>query len=54
MTNIRQILKEELIIIDRKTLLNEHSLSLIENPEYVKHVLGINVPINENNRNVYS
>lgn len=49
MTNIRQILKEELIIIDRKNLLNEHSLSLIENPEYVKHVLGINVPINENN-----
>jgi len=47
MYNIKQILNEELILHNRKSLLNEQSLGLIENPEYIKHVLGINIPINE-------
>ena len=47
MTNIKSLLREGLLINDRQNLLSEHSISLINNPNHVKYVLGINVPINE-------
>lgn len=48
MYNIKSLLTEELILNDKKNLLSEHSLLMISNPNYIKHVLGIDVPLNEN------
>jgi len=47
MYNIKHLLNEELILHEKKYLLNEQSLILINNSEYIKHVMGINIPINE-------
>ena len=47
MNNTRILLREEIALNDRKLLLNEHSMSLIENSDYVKHVLGIQTPLFE-------
>ncbi len=47
MNNTRTLLREEIALNDRKSLLNEHSLSLIQNSEYVKHILGVQTPIVE-------
>jgi hypothetical protein len=47
MNNTRTLLREEIALNDRKLLLNEHSMSLIENSDYVKHVLGIQTPLFE-------
>ena len=49
MYNIKHLLNEELILHEKKYLLNEQSLILINNSEYIKHVMGINIPINEIN-----
>lgn len=48
MHNIKSLLTEELILIDKKNQLSEHTLMMISNPMYIKHVLGIEVPLNEN------
>lgn len=47
MANIKSLLREGLLINDRQNLLSEHSISLINDPNHVKYVLGINTPINE-------
>ena len=47
MNNTRILLREEIALNDRKLLLNEQSMSLIQNSEYVKHVLGIQTPLVE-------
>jgi hypothetical protein len=47
MNNTRTLLREEIALNDRKLLLNEHSMSLIQNSEYIKHVLGIQTPLFE-------
>jgi hypothetical protein len=47
MNNTRTLLREEIALNDRKLLLNEQSMSLIQNSEYVKHVLGIETPLVE-------
>jgi len=47
MYNIKLLLSEELILNDKKNQLNEHTLMMISDPMYVKHVLGIDVPLNE-------
>lgn len=47
MNNIKQLLKEELDLLNRKSLLSEQSILLIENRDYVEHILGIKPPINE-------
>lgn len=47
MYNIKSLLNEELILNDKKNQLSEHSLLMINDPNYVKHVLGIDVPLNE-------
>jgi hypothetical protein len=47
MYSTKLLLTEELILIDKKNQLNEHTLMMISNPMYVKHVLGIEVPLNE-------
>lgn len=47
MNNTRTLLREEIALNDRKTLLNEQSMSLIQNSDYVKHVLGIQIPLVE-------
>lgn len=47
MYNIKSLLTEELILNDKKNQLSEHSLLMINDPNYVKHVLGIDVPLNE-------
>jgi len=49
MVNTRLLLREELILNDRKRLLSEESIISINNPNHVKHVLGINVSLNESN-----
>jgi hypothetical protein len=48
MSNIRSILREELLYNDRKKLLNPKSLYLINNTNHIKYVLGIETPVNEN------
>jgi hypothetical protein len=48
MYNIKSLLTEELILNDKKNQLSEHTLMMISDPMYVKHVLGIDVPLNEN------
>ena len=47
MNNTRTLLREEIALNDRKLLLNEQSMSLIQNSDYVKHVLGIQTPLFE-------
>jgi hypothetical protein len=47
MYNIKSLLTEELILNDKKNLLSEYSLLMINDSNYVKHVLGIDVPLNE-------
>jgi hypothetical protein len=47
MYNTKTLLREELALNDKKMLLSEHSLMMIEDSMYVKNVLGINVPLNE-------
>lgn len=47
MNNIKQLLKEELELLNKKSLLSEQSILLIENRDYVEHILGIKPPINE-------
>jgi hypothetical protein len=47
MNNIKILLKEELNLNARKNLLSEDSIILINNPQYVKHILGIDIPLNE-------
>jgi hypothetical protein len=47
MINTRTLLREEIALNDRKILLNEQSMSLIQNSDYVKHVLGIQIPLVE-------
>jgi hypothetical protein len=47
MYNIKSLLTEELILNDKKNQLNEHTLIMISDPMYIKHVLGIDVPLNE-------
>ena len=44
---IKLLLREELLLNDRRNKLSAESLSLIENPLYVKHILGVNIPLNE-------
>lgn len=48
MYNIKSLLTEELILNEKKNQLTEHTLIMINDPMYVKYVLGIDVPINEN------
>lgn len=47
MITTRQLLKEELLLNDRRNKLSSESLALINNPVYVKHILGIDIPLNE-------
>lgn len=47
MYNIKSLLTEELILNEKKNQLTEHTLMMINDPMYVKHVLGIDVPLNE-------
>ena len=47
MINTRTLLREEIALNDRKTLLSEHSMSLVQNSDYIKHVLGIQIPLVE-------
>ena len=47
MYNIKSLLTEELILNEKKNQLSEHTLMMISDPMYVKHVLGIDVPLNE-------
>jgi hypothetical protein len=47
MYNTKILLREEIALNDKKMLLSEHSLMMIEDSTYVKNVLGINVPLNE-------
>ena len=47
MYDIKSLLTEELILNDKKNLLSEYSLLMINDSNYVKHVLGIDVPLNE-------
>lgn len=47
MNNTRTLLREEIVLNDRKMLLSEHSISLIEDSQYVKYVLGIETPLVE-------
>ena len=48
MTLTKTLLREELTIFNEKLKLTKETLILIENPDYVKYVLGINVSLNEN------
>lgn len=47
MYSIKSLLTEELILNEKKNQLSEHTLMMISDPMYVKHVLGIEVPLNE-------
>lgn len=47
MNLIKTLVREELTIFNEKVKLTNETLSLIENQDYVKYVLGINVPLNE-------
>ena len=47
MNLIKTLVKEELTIFNERVKLTKETLSLIENQDYVKYVLGINVPLNE-------
>ena len=47
MCNTKTLLREEIALNDKKMLLSEHSLMMIEDSTYVKNVLGITIPLNE-------
>jgi hypothetical protein len=47
MYNTKTLLREEIVLNNKKIQLSEHSLMMIEDSSYVKNVLGINVPLNE-------
>ena len=47
MTLTKTLLREELTIFNEKLKLTKETLILIENPDYLKYVLGINVSLNE-------
>jgi len=47
MYSTKLLLREEIALNNRKSLLSEQSLVLIKNPLYVEHVLGINVNLSE-------
>lgn len=47
MYNTKTLLREEIVLNDRKMLLSEHSLGLIGDSEYVKNILGIETPLVE-------
>ena len=47
MNDTRTLLREEIALNDRKMLLNEQTMLLIENSEYIKQVLGIQTPLFE-------
>jgi hypothetical protein len=47
MYSTKTLLREEIALNDKKMLLSEHSLMMIQNSSYVKNVLGINAPLNE-------
>lgn len=47
MNLIKTLVREELTIFNEKVKLTNETLSLIENQDYVKYVLGINAPLNE-------
>jgi hypothetical protein len=48
MYNTKILLREEIALNDKKMLLSEHSLMMIQNSSYVKNVLGIDTTLNEN------
>lgn len=48
MYNTKTLLREEIALNDKKMLLSEHSLMMIEDSTYVKNVLGINTTLTEN------
>ncbi len=48
MYNTKLLLREEINLNNKKMLLSKQSIALIENSEYVKNVLGIQTPLNEN------
>jgi hypothetical protein len=47
MYNIKTLLREEINLNNKKMLLSEESIALIQNSEYVKNVLGIQTPLTE-------
>jgi hypothetical protein len=47
MNKTKFLLREELLLIDRKKLLSANSLALINNSNHVRYILGINTPLNE-------
>jgi len=51
--NTKQLLREEIYLFDRKKLLSEHSLSLLEDKYYVDIVLGVDLNLHENNNFEY-
>ena len=46
--NIKNLLREELLLNDSIKSLNSESMIMINNVDYLKYVLGIEIPINEN------
>jgi hypothetical protein len=48
MSNIKTLLREELLYNNKKNLLSAESLALINNTNHVRYVLGIDTPLNEN------
>jgi hypothetical protein len=48
MSNIKTLLREELLYNDKKNLLSAESLALINNTNHVRYVLGIDTQLNEN------
>jgi ElaB/YqjD/DUF883 family membrane-anchored ribosome-binding protein len=53
MINSKQLLREEIYLYNRKKLLSEHSLLLINDTYYVKSILGIDSNLYEDNRFEY-
>jgi hypothetical protein len=49
MFNTKQILREELLLENKKALLSEQSLILINDYKHINHVLGINTKLYESN-----
>jgi hypothetical protein len=47
MNNTKTLLREEINLSNKKMLLSEQSLALIGDSQYVKHVLGIEIPLVE-------
>ena len=47
MYNTKSLLREEINLNNKKMLLSEESIALIQNSEYIKNVLGIKLPLTE-------